>query len=714
MGWPHLVDYNEALQNPQFCFEDPELRNGQVAVDAIGLPLPCTGNFAAVYKVTSPGGTAWAVKCFIREIKGLQQRYQAISSHLQQGLLPFLVEFSYLSQGIRIHGQWFPVVKMRWVEGMPLNDFVRNALNKPRVLTTLAGLWMKLAQELRTAQMAHGDLQHGNVLLVTGTKSNVLRPTLIDYDGMYVPALANKRSGEVGHANYQHPSRLLERAYGPEIDRFAHLVICTALYCLAEKPSLWDRFNNDDNLLFREEDFKTPETSPLFHQLWKLPVSVARIWVGHLLLAALGPLDRVPSLDMLITGGKIKPLAPWQEDQIDSLLASGRGRLRAVPHMKSDKKKSARDEDDSIIRFAEESAYLPLAPEPAPVVPLAPEPAPPADAWWKSAPPPAIATPPENAAVPTKAAGAAFIRNFGKHIKYVFDEHTDLVSSLAFHPRGKHIASASRDNTIRLWDIATGSVLHTLVGHSDGVESVAFNPDGDCLASGGSDGKLVVWSTRHGTKIFTLNAHSRDVNALSFSPDGQRLATGGGELMQPGQVKIWNAVSSVLNLFGRILLTLDGHKETVTSVCYSPDGDFLASGSYDQSVIIWDARRGKQVLKIGGQAGSISCVRYSPNGKKLAIAAGEDVHVLDAANGDVLLAPGSHPGGASSVCFSPNGRWLASTGWDKLVRVWDVKTGRNVQTFSGHTDGILCVAFGPDNKTLASASRDQSVRVWKM
>src|SRR5262249_46521865 len=143
----------------------------------------------------------WAVKCFTREVHGLAPRYQAISDHLWQARRSFMVDFRYLEEGIRIGGQWYPVVKMRWVEGQRLNEFVSEHLDRPTILERLACLWGRLAKEMRDVELAHGDLQHGNVLLVPGTKSSSLGLRLIAYDGLCVPALAARPSGEAGHPN---------------------------------------------------------------------------------------------------------------------------------------------------------------------------------------------------------------------------------------------------------------------------------------------------------------------------------------------------------------------------------------------------------------------------------------------------------------------------------------------------------------------------------
>jgi hypothetical protein len=322
MRLPQPTDYNEAIQNPQHCFRDEDLRTGQVATTPLGLPRPYAGNFADVYQITSPGGASWAVKCFTRSVEGLRQRYQAISDHLRRTSLSFLVEFEYLEEGIRVRADWFPVLKMRWVEGLTLNEFVRQQLDRPQLLGRLAGMWLRLARQLRGADMAHADLQHGNVLLVAGKTADRLRLRLIDYDGMFVPALADVPSGEVGHPNYQHPERSRLGVYHAEVDRFSHLVIYTALRALAAsgKP-LWERYDNGENLLFREQDFKDPAASALFRELWASPDPELGRLAAHLLLAGQGPSEDVPLLDELV--GEIEPSALTQkrDEQVQRVLA---------------------------------------------------------------------------------------------------------------------------------------------------------------------------------------------------------------------------------------------------------------------------------------------------------------------------------------------------------------------------------------------------------
>src|SRR5258707_114233 len=113
MRWPTSQDYNEAIQSPETAFADAELRGGEAAANALGIPMPRSGNFADVYEIKCPRGTHWAVKCFTREVPGLRERYAEVSRHLRQVNLPFTVEFTYLDQGVRVGGRWFPVLKMQ-------------------------------------------------------------------------------------------------------------------------------------------------------------------------------------------------------------------------------------------------------------------------------------------------------------------------------------------------------------------------------------------------------------------------------------------------------------------------------------------------------------------------------------------------------------------------------------------------------------------------
>jgi WD40 repeat protein len=196
------------------------------------------------------------------------------------------------------------------VVGLQLNEFVRRNAGRPDHLRAILGLWVRLCKRLRDAHIAHADLQHGNVLLVPGRTANTLKLRLIDYDGMWVPALAGHPSGEAGHPNYQHPARLRDRVYSADADRFPHLLIGCALRALAVGgKSLWDQFDNGDNMLFREADLADPAGSPVFRALWDLDDPTVTNLVALLVLSARRPLADTPWLDELLSGDRAVPVS---------------------------------------------------------------------------------------------------------------------------------------------------------------------------------------------------------------------------------------------------------------------------------------------------------------------------------------------------------------------------------------------------------------------
>jgi hypothetical protein len=301
MNWPTSQDYNEAIQNDASSFSDPSLKSGTVTLNSLGLPVPRSGNFADVYQFKGGDSKMWAVKCFTRKVDGLQQRYLKIDAHLTKAKLPFTVGFKYFEEGIRVRGQWFPLLKMKWVEGFTLNEFVRDNADKPKYLHALMQMWSKLTARLRDSNFAHADLQHGNVLLVPGDAQNKLGMKLIDYDGMWVPALADAHSGEIGHPNFQHPLRLKNRLYNADVDRFPHLVVACALRAtMIGGRALWDKFDNGDNLLFKEADIRDPGGAPVFAELWNLRDDVLCTLLGTMALASREQLRKTPWLDHLL------------------------------------------------------------------------------------------------------------------------------------------------------------------------------------------------------------------------------------------------------------------------------------------------------------------------------------------------------------------------------------------------------------------------------
>ena len=299
MKWPDPTDYNDAIQLPQLNLGDAELKEAEVETDMLGLPKVAAGNFASVYRL-SRGDESWAVKCFFRNIPERRGRYQNICTTIEDASIPYLIPCEYQEQGIRVGADWFPILKMPWVDGVHLNQFVGQWLSHPKALTVLAEEWLKMLRGLRQAGIAHGDLQHGNVLIVNK------RLRLVDYDGMYVPALEGEKSIEGGHPEYQHPNR--GDAFGPDLDRFSALGIYTAIQALRYEPGLWETTNVGENMVFRRTDYEKPSGSETFQSLLSHPEEDVRIPAKALMAGCEGGVEAVPDvLDLTVGQGQQQP-----------------------------------------------------------------------------------------------------------------------------------------------------------------------------------------------------------------------------------------------------------------------------------------------------------------------------------------------------------------------------------------------------------------------
>ncbi|MBZ0188983.1 MAG: hypothetical protein K8F91_22250, partial [Candidatus Obscuribacterales bacterium] len=264
MYWPTPQEYNEAIQTPLISFVDPELARGTLALTPIGIPWAMTGAFASVYKMTTEMGD-WAIRCFLTHRPDQGERYQKISHFVSMDELDETVAFHYIDQGIKVHGTWYPILKMEWVYGDTLDVYLQKYYRDRKRVAELLWQFDALALNLDQAGIAHGDLQHGNILV----SDRGLR--LVDYDALFVPELAGKMSLELGHPNYQHPNRT-EHHYDTTVDNFSCWLIHYSLQALSIDPDLYEiSGGGDDCILFRRTDLRQPEASELFDLLSNHP-----------------------------------------------------------------------------------------------------------------------------------------------------------------------------------------------------------------------------------------------------------------------------------------------------------------------------------------------------------------------------------------------------------------------------------------------------------
>jgi hypothetical protein len=295
--WPTARHYAEAVQCPAVCFEEPALKRMLPAVDRLGMPLVTSGQFAYVFKLNGEPGVSLAVRCFRGYLGDRAERYSALDAHLEVHRIAALPQFRYLPKGILVAGRRYPVLVMEWVEGPTLDVYLDEAVGRSEALMHLADDWLKLIAALSEAEVTHGDLQHGNIIVEHGQ----LR--LVDLDGMYVPALEGFKASEVGHQHYQHPARDITH-FSRDTDNFSALVVYLSLISLAERPELW-REHHDENLLFTRADFVDPEASELFKKIEAIGEEHARL-ASALKLAALSDPSETPRLTELVgTGSKL-------------------------------------------------------------------------------------------------------------------------------------------------------------------------------------------------------------------------------------------------------------------------------------------------------------------------------------------------------------------------------------------------------------------------
>jgi eukaryotic-like serine/threonine-protein kinase len=331
-------------------------------------------------------------------------------------------------------------------------------------------------------------------------------------------------------------------------------------------------------------------------------------------------------------------------------------------------------------------------------------------------------------------------------LRLAFKELDGPVQGLSYSPDGKRLASAGRDQVVRIWNAENGEQLQVWRGHVGHVWCVAFSPDNWRLASGGEDQTIRIWDAagsgetvtvprderalpasgvaftpdsrelvigRRDHSVATWNVslglaratwwgHNAGVNGIALSPDGTLLASASDD--RTVQVRTFPA--------GTLLYTLKGHTDTVWSVVFRPEGRELASASQDGTVILWDTSNGARLRTLPHGA-PVRGVAYSPDGHALTSAGADGlVKVWNPSSGDLRDSLPGHQGAALSVAFSPDGRWLASGGNDRQINLRAFPSPGVVREFTGHMGAVNGIAFSADGERLFSASEDQTLRVW--
>ncbi len=711
--WPDLTEYHEALQFPQRSLGDADLQKAQIDKDRFGMPKPATGGNAVVYKA-SEGENVWAVRCFLRPISDHAERYAAISRHLSKNRSAHSTSFVYLAEGLRIRGSAFPIVKMAWVQGQHLDRCVQGLLDKPRELAALRERFRTLVKDIERAKFAHGDLQHGNIL-VCG--KDLL---LIDYDGMWVPALIGRQATEIGHRAYQHPKRSVND-YGPWLDRFSALVIYLSLLALEVDRKLWDQYYTGDNLIFVREDFNEPGKSPIWGDLAALQHKEVT-WLAGMLAAMVGrPLKDLPRLEAVISRSwGLKPLqleagaprAPekprWSATPSKTGTAAELAPQWKVVWSRPGEKTEARwkkEIKDGPVEV--ESEVDVLAPNPAPLGVVA------AGALAAGALIGASVSP-EMGMI---AAGCGLVVTRGvvkvrkKTVKHTVIKpiehqileqhkiqvpgHKSAVTSLQCSADGRRLSAVTRLGECATWELDTDGYK---------VSSVRLPPfTQSALACGNpkaavvTDKAVLVADLVSGLKVELGGDASNRPSAVAVTADGARVAIGHSQ----GQVQVVEVTTK------KTLVQIAGVSSRVTALAFSADGAFLVVGWASGVVQVHRLTPKPEKLGEGSHHhGAVTALAAAPKGFASADDSGQVV--LWGKNGQKQATASAGGRGVKSLLFLGEQALAAGCG-DGTAKIINPSTGVVLATHGIGATAITALAFAKEKVALATGTQSGQV-----
>lgn len=260
LTYPTVGQYTETIKEsakaPDEYFD--KLKHLRPVLDSNGEPIMSSGNFAVVFKMQNEYGKLYAVRCFHRVQQGKEKNYKLICEELAKVSSPYLSPIRYYDKELLVDSGEYPVLLMDWVEGITLDKYVRKVIDENKALNQLVTNFKNLAIWLLNQPFAHGDLKPDNILV-----KNDGSLVLVDYDGMFVPTMKGQKAREIGSPDFRNPSRT-EDDFNKDIDNFPIVSILLSLELIAEKSEYWERFGQEDRLLFSHDDYLNLRGSGIF------------------------------------------------------------------------------------------------------------------------------------------------------------------------------------------------------------------------------------------------------------------------------------------------------------------------------------------------------------------------------------------------------------------------------------------------------------------
>ncbi|MEM9538894.1 MAG: WD40 repeat domain-containing serine/threonine-protein kinase [Cyanobacteria bacterium P01_E01_bin.42] len=281
--------------------------------------------------------------------------------------------------------------------------------------------------------------------------------------------------------------------------------------------------------------------------------------------------------------------------------------------------------------------------------------------------------------------------------------HSSSVCALAFHPDGKILASGGADRVIRFWDTDTGKrQFNILKRHSSIIEAIVFQPQTNLIISGSWDYRICFWNYEE--ELTEIEAHTGWIKTLAIAKSGQFLASGSADKT----VKLWDIKTRELKQ------TLWGCEGEVRSLIFNPEGNLLIGGGADRAIRVWEVDRPQTRQILQGHSGAVNALAMSPSGRIL-LSGSDDrtIRIWDLQQGIVQQELQGHTDTIEALAMNGEGDLLVSGGGDRIGRIWHLGTGQLLHELEGHTAGIEAIAIAPDNRTIATASRDKTIKLWQ-